>query len=387
MNNEKISIQDLLDAIVHRTGYTKKKSDDFLHAFQSTIEEALIADGLVKVKGFGTFKLQWNEPRKSVNIHTGEEIIIPGHNKVAFTPEASVKAYINSSSAKHLIDPLAKLNEQAVEIKGLLNELQGVSAGQQTDSSITKEKEMPTAVQKEAYSTDETVVLSDSAEQTVTEKQNAENLDEVENNEILSEVQKRKIPVKKKRNKKLWIWILLFLIAVAAVFVFRNEISEQIRNMKAKVKMQIEQYHEKEAQKKANEAAEKVKNTDEIGENLSSVQKTEPQTVIKELAKKEEAKQVEKSVSIFDRPRSYTSFKATETLAAGSMLTDLAEKYYGNRIYWVYIYEANRSRISNPDRLPAGFTVKIPNLPPELIESSNPECLKYAKQLENKYKK
>jgi nucleoid DNA-binding protein len=57
MSNEKLSIQDLVDAIAQRTGYSKKKSDDFLRVLQTTIEEGLIKDGLVKIKGFGTFKL------------------------------------------------------------------------------------------------------------------------------------------------------------------------------------------------------------------------------------------------------------------------------------------------------------------------------------------
>ena len=49
---------------------------------------AVEKDGFVKVKGLGAFKLVKNEERKSVNVTTGEAIIIPAHNKVSFIPQS-----------------------------------------------------------------------------------------------------------------------------------------------------------------------------------------------------------------------------------------------------------------------------------------------------------
>ncbi|GHT53254.1 hypothetical protein FACS189451_05050 [Bacteroidia bacterium] len=43
-------------------------------------------------------------------------------------------------------------------------------------------------------------------------------------------------------------------------------------------------------------------------------------------------------------------------------LPSLAERKYGNRIFWVYIYEANRDKISSPVNIPAGINLRIPNL-------------------------
>ena len=55
------------------------------------IEEALVTEKYVKVKGLGTFKLTEVESRESVNVNTGERIEIQGHTKISFTPDSSMK--------------------------------------------------------------------------------------------------------------------------------------------------------------------------------------------------------------------------------------------------------------------------------------------------------
>ncbi len=59
------------------------------------IQDALIKDKFVKVKGFGTFKLVAVGERESVDVNTGERIQIEGHTKISFTPDNSLKDIIN----------------------------------------------------------------------------------------------------------------------------------------------------------------------------------------------------------------------------------------------------------------------------------------------------
>ena len=92
---DKISIQELTDIIAQQTGQTKKFSEQFLRELVSVISEYLVNDGLVKVKGLGTFKVITVEERKSVDVTTGREIVLPAHSKVQFIPEESVKQTIN----------------------------------------------------------------------------------------------------------------------------------------------------------------------------------------------------------------------------------------------------------------------------------------------------
>jgi len=91
MNKDKISSQEIIDQVASQLRVSKRQSEEFLKEMVVTIEEALLAGESVKIKNFGTFKLQWNEPRKSVNVQTGEEIILDGYNKVTFIPDVKLK--------------------------------------------------------------------------------------------------------------------------------------------------------------------------------------------------------------------------------------------------------------------------------------------------------
>jgi heme/copper-type cytochrome/quinol oxidase subunit 2 len=93
------------------------------------------------------------------------------------------------------------------------------------------------------------------------------------------------------------------------------------------------------------------------------------------------------SKDIFNQPRNFTEFLATEKLVQGSKLAQFAKKYYGHAYFWVYIYEANRNVIKNPNNVPLGITVKIPKVDSRLIDPSNKECLNYALGLQAKYLK
>ena len=88
-----------------------------------------------------------------------------------------------------------------------------------------------------------------------------------------------------------------------------------------------------------------------------------------------------KEQPIVHKERTYTDFITTETLTEGSRLTWLSRKYYGAPDFWVYIYEANKSVLPNPNLIPVGTRIRIPRLPKELIDVNNEESMKQARQL------
>ena len=90
---------------------------------------------------------------------------------------------------------------------------------------------------------------------------------------------------------------------------------------------------------------------------------------------------------IFNTPRVYTRFLDTIQMPKDSRLTLISLKYYGHRDFWVYIYEANQSRIPNPNVIVPGTTLYIPKLNGALIDSSNPQAIKYARELHDKFVK
>ena len=93
--NEKVNIQSLSELLSQRHGLSKDSADDFVREFFNLITEGLEKDHLVKIKGLGTFKVIDVEDRESVDVNTKERIVIKGHSKVTFTPEATLKEAIN----------------------------------------------------------------------------------------------------------------------------------------------------------------------------------------------------------------------------------------------------------------------------------------------------
>ena len=91
----KITLTTIAEELVARNGVSKEVADNFVHAIVETIEKGLREDGLVKVKGLGTFKLMEMSDRGSVDINTGERITIKGYRKVSFTPDSAMKEFVN----------------------------------------------------------------------------------------------------------------------------------------------------------------------------------------------------------------------------------------------------------------------------------------------------
>ena len=96
--SEKITMQVLSDVLADRNGATKKFSENFLKAFFDTLTDGLINDGVVKIKGLGTFKLVEVGERESVSVSTGDRFLIPGYKKINFIPEDSFNTSISFKS-------------------------------------------------------------------------------------------------------------------------------------------------------------------------------------------------------------------------------------------------------------------------------------------------
>ena len=92
---KKLLLQDLAELLATNEEIGKKEADTFVRAFFDIIEQGLLEDKFVKIKGLGTFKLVTVSERESVNINTGERFQINGHTKVTFTPDASMKELVN----------------------------------------------------------------------------------------------------------------------------------------------------------------------------------------------------------------------------------------------------------------------------------------------------
>lgn len=96
----KNSIGDLAAILARKQKIGKKEANDMVTAFFATITDGLRDDRQVKVRGLGTFKVTTVKARESVDVNTGNRVVIEGHDKVSFTPDTTMKDLVNKPFAQ-----------------------------------------------------------------------------------------------------------------------------------------------------------------------------------------------------------------------------------------------------------------------------------------------
>ena len=91
----KYTIQEIAKILVDKNGLEQKAANRFATEMFALILERLQQGEQVKVKGLGTWKIIDVEARESVSVRTGERVVIDGHSKVTFTPDATMKELVN----------------------------------------------------------------------------------------------------------------------------------------------------------------------------------------------------------------------------------------------------------------------------------------------------
>ena len=91
-----VKVNDFARELSERYGLSLSDASDFIGAMFDVVNEELDdTDSSVKIKGFGTFKVSAVSARASVDVNTGERIIIDGRNKISFTPEVLLRDRVN----------------------------------------------------------------------------------------------------------------------------------------------------------------------------------------------------------------------------------------------------------------------------------------------------
>ena len=96
----KVSITELASKLMEKHGLKRTEAELFIRQFVGVINDGLKNDKSVKVKGLGTFKVQAVSARKSVDVNTGEAIVIEGRDKISFTAEAVMRDLVNAPFAQ-----------------------------------------------------------------------------------------------------------------------------------------------------------------------------------------------------------------------------------------------------------------------------------------------
>lgn len=91
----KKTIQDIARILVEKNALDARVAEQFVSAMFSVIQQALEQGQQVKVRGLGTFKIIDVDARESVNVNTGERVLIAGHGKLSFTPDTTMRELVN----------------------------------------------------------------------------------------------------------------------------------------------------------------------------------------------------------------------------------------------------------------------------------------------------
>ena len=92
---EKINILDLKNHLVDKHGVSESDAQSFINDMNELLRTTLLEEGMVKLRGLGTFKLIDVDSRESINVNTGERVLINSHSKLSFSPDTAMRELIN----------------------------------------------------------------------------------------------------------------------------------------------------------------------------------------------------------------------------------------------------------------------------------------------------
>ena len=93
-------IKDLSQELVDKFELDKKQANSFVEKMFSVLQKGLQDEKIVKIKGLGTFKVISVQSRKSIDVNTGEPILIDGRDKISFTPDSDMRDYVDRPFAQ-----------------------------------------------------------------------------------------------------------------------------------------------------------------------------------------------------------------------------------------------------------------------------------------------
>ena len=418
--NERLTIQDLTDLLAAKHSMTKKDAEAFVKEFFLLIEQALESENTVKIKGLGTFKLIDVDSRESVNVNTGERFQIKGHTKVSFSPDANLRDTINKPFAHF---ETVVLNENTVLEDTPIEETEEEESGEEVIPTVIPEsiepQSQPKEEEKEEMSLTEIqpIVETRSIEpQSVVvepktvpvEKKEIITAEEIIEQELLranlkpestivrsqegkSEMAKgaevaqtaiqptpqKNIPdssVKEKSPVPYLITIIILVLLLCGgvvLFIYYPDLFSSSSDKNAldmppvttqpvKPEVQLSDTIEQDSVKDIKPETPKtsITPTPVVPQKKEAVTpaKTENKVI-----------RQQPSTSVYLDSASYkiTGTKTKYTVKEGETLTRVSLRFYGTKAMWPYIVKHNPDVIKNPNNVPYGTTIKIPELTKE----------------------
>lgn len=407
--NSRLTIQDLATLLAERTGKDKSSAEKFLKEFIAVVSQGVFIDKIAKIKGLGTFKIVLVEKRESIHVNTGERFLIPAHYKFSFLPDKELRELVNKPfsffETTELdenveftdLDISAETEEKEAEdesIEELIPEAiteEVVEATPQQEGQLEQEQE-PEAEETisqpeeqaepepkaEAEPIIEEKEIIDLPETTEVEKEESEpeEIQEMHEEEPKSEPEdpaeqlaeepepevKQPLltdtfpdtdypfddedPSSSPWIKRLVIAGIVVLVAAGSTFLYLNR-SFFLGPEKPSVLTGMS-------------LPDMTVTPSETIAGDDTLQITESEANFKT------AEEIKDTIPTKEPAKPIVAEKKPEVLAKvkiepGSRLTLISLDYYGSKIFWVYLYEYNKAVIKDPNNVPIGTEIKVPD--------------------------
>ena len=361
--NEKITFSEITQLLAKSTSTSKRMCELFLRELIATVSQALIDGEDVKIKGIGTFKVVQIKPRKGVNVNTGTTMEVGGHGKVSFTPDKALAEFINQPFA-HFETVVLEDAMTDEKLAAIDKDYPSVLDGEQESESDSEPAHAPepepvsgSPAEPEPID-EETPPVVEPAPPVVEPAPAIEPaLGRPVSRPMLVGIPidgpTQPVPEPDPEEQ-----------TAADDYFYRPE----PRNAYTPTPEQVEAASPRKRDYRWLILVAGIL----IGFLLSwllmrgcSKSEAEPQEV---------AVPADTVVQAEEEP-----VVVTETITNMNVLTTMAEKHYGSQWFWVYIYEENKDKISDPNNVPLGTVVVIPPAEKYDIDVKNPQSLKKAK--------
>lgn len=341
MNEEELTLQDLIDLLVKRHDMERADADAFVKLFFSLIEEGLAADRYVKIKGLGTFKL----------IDT----------RITFSPDSAMKDLVNKPFSHF---ETVVLNDKAHFDDMPENELP--ISDVETDESVKDASDSTSENDSDEATLSEEVesVLEEVSVQSVEE----ENPVSAKAKEEQSFVQSESESVERRSTSSTSIpWCMVASILLVGVIAGGFMVWSMFRTAST-VKMSSVEPKEPIAVIEHDSVASDTLTVDSAmiskEEAVANERRQDSAKVVAINPEREE--EPKGGLSLSDAVTyAIVGTRATHQLQYGETLVKLARKYYGNKKLWPYIARYNKEALADVDNIPVGTTIRIPELSEE----------------------
>jgi nucleoid DNA-binding protein len=376
--NSRLTIQDLAALLAERTGKDRNSAEQFLREFIAIVSQGVFTDKIAKVKGLGTFKVVLVEKRESIHVNTGERFLIPAHYKFSFLPDKELRELVNKPfsffETTELnenvdftdLDVSADVEEKETEDESVEevipeNEEEQVVESLQSTEEVpedTEKEELPEEVEQEESASEEVVpeevpnvpdIEDPAPEETVDQQDMSEEEPKEEPGQISSANDfsdtdyqfEDEEPSSSHWVRGLVIAGIVAIVVAGSTFLYLNrsfflgpEIPTPVltgRSLPDQATAAVDTLHEVEAE------------TDVEIEEIKDTVITEP------------------SVATPEVPAKAPEVLAKVKIETGSRLTLISLEYYGSKIFWVYLYDYNKAAIKDPNNIPVGTEILVPD--------------------------